>query len=57
VYNPRAGAATNVEIATVAVHSAIEQLMDVEAALHQANYREGGYFESTSAAKSKINSI
>jgi hypothetical protein len=43
VYNRRAGAATNVQIAQDAVHSAIEQLIDVETALIQANYQEGGY--------------
>jgi hypothetical protein len=43
VCNPRAGAVTNVQIAQDAVHSAIEQLMDVEAALSRANYKEGGY--------------
>jgi hypothetical protein len=37
VYNPRAGVTTNVEIARNAVHSAIEQLMNVETALIQAN--------------------
>jgi hypothetical protein len=56
VYRPRAGAATNVETARDAVHSAIEQLMDVETALLQANYKEGGYFEHTSSAKLKLHS-
>jgi hypothetical protein len=39
-YNPRAGRSTNLATAEVAVHSAIEQLIDVETALLRARFKE-----------------
>jgi hypothetical protein len=39
-YNPRACRSTNLATAEVAVHSAIEQLIDVETALLRARFKE-----------------
>ncbi len=43
IYDPLANAATNIDVAMNVVHSAIEQLRNVEAALWRANNKEPGY--------------
>lgn len=43
IYNPFANAATNIEVAMDVMHTAIEELRNVEAALWRANNEEPGY--------------